>query len=170
MLIVGLSLRLTDSSGCAAEMPDLVNVCLWGLISTPYINCLDSMCRQSLSILLHPHLPPSSVSILSASHYSLSTTSCTHWSSSSFLRSSSCSWIVILNTIYVTFIYYLLFLFKNRNGASILKGLVHPNYSLPPLFLFCVLSAELLKVSCCQVSTIELNCVCLFVKAVTNDI
>lgn len=56
VLIVGLSLRLTDSSACAAEMPDLVNVCLWGLISTPYINCLDSMCRQSLSILLHsPH-------------------------------------------------------------------------------------------------------------------
>lgn len=85
VLIVGLSLRLTDSWGCAAEMPDLVNVCLWGLISTPYINCLDSMCRQSLSILLHRspphhHHPPSSVSISilslhSATHYTLSTTS-----------------------------------------------------------------------------------------------
>lgn len=85
VLIVGLSLRLTDSSGCAAEMPDLVNVCLWGLISTPYINCLDSMCRQSLSILLHPPTtttaPPSILCLylhslsIPASHYSLSTSS-----------------------------------------------------------------------------------------------
>lgn len=58
VLIVGLSLRLTDSSACAAEMPDLVNVCLWCLISPAYINCLDSMCRQSLSILLHCLPPP----------------------------------------------------------------------------------------------------------------
>lgn len=70
VLIVGLSLRLTDSSACAAEMPDLVNVCLWCLISSAYINCLDSMCRQSLSILLHC-LPPPSVSISPFSLYSV---------------------------------------------------------------------------------------------------
>lgn len=77
MLIVGLSLRLTDSSGFAAEMPDLVNVCLWGLISKPYINCLDSVCRQSLFILLgypptpplsSPSLPSVSISILALLH------------------------------------------------------------------------------------------------------
>lgn len=75
VLIVGLSLRLTDSSGCAAEMPDLVNVCLWGLISTPYINCLDSMCRQSLSILLHPPTTTTSTSLypLSLSPFTLYT-------------------------------------------------------------------------------------------------
>lgn len=70
VLIVGLSLRLTDSSACAAEMPDLVNVCLWCLISSAYINCLDSMCRQSLSILLYC-LPPPSVSISPFSLYSV---------------------------------------------------------------------------------------------------
>lgn len=70
VLIVGLSLRLTDSSACAAEMPDLVNVCLWCLISPAYINCLDSMCRQSLSILLHC-LPPPSVSISPFALYSV---------------------------------------------------------------------------------------------------
>lgn len=64
VLIVGLSLRLTDSRGpCAAETPDLVNVCLWGLISTPYINCLDSTCRQSLSILLRSPAARPSVSL-----------------------------------------------------------------------------------------------------------
>lgn len=77
VLIVGLSLRLTDSSACAAEMPDLVNVCLWGLISPPYINCLDSMCRQSLSILLHSLHPlslfPFTLCILCCVLYSLST-------------------------------------------------------------------------------------------------
>lgn len=70
VLIVGLSLRLTDSSACAAEMPDLVNVCLWCLISSAYINCLDSMCRQSLSILLRC-LPPPSVSTSPFSLYSV---------------------------------------------------------------------------------------------------
>lgn len=70
VLIVGLSLRLTDSSAGAAEMPDLVNVCLWCLISSAYINCLDSMCRQSLSILLR-RLPPPSVSISPSALYSV---------------------------------------------------------------------------------------------------
>lgn len=35
-------------------MSDSVSVCLWGLISMLYINCLDSVCRQALSILLQP--------------------------------------------------------------------------------------------------------------------
>lgn len=69
VLIVGLSLRLTDSSGCAAEMPDLVNVCLWALSPHLILTAL-TVCAGSLSPSCcppppfpHHHLPPSSVSI-----------------------------------------------------------------------------------------------------------